>query len=196
MAKQKFVADRFDEIVREPGYIGLRRLRRRRAFWVIPAGVIAGSSLLLIALGLWWVDRAGDSLEIDPSEIAIVAPEPEPELAPEPEPEPEVVEAEPIVNPTADQASGLTVTVLNGTLTQGLAASAGERLTAEGWPEQTLANAETNTVDESFVAYRREEDEGLARGAAQILGIEEVLFTDRYLGARITVVLGADYSAE
>jgi hypothetical protein len=195
MAKQKFVADRFDDIEKEPGYIGLRRLRRRRAFWLIPAGVFAGSSLVLIVLGLWWVDQAGDSLEIDASEIPIIAepePEPEPELVPEPEP----VDAEPIINPTVDQASGLTVTVLNGTLTQGLAARAGDLLTAEGWPEQTLANAETNTVDESFVAYRREEDEGLARGAAQILGIEEVLFTDRYLGARITVVLGADYSAE
>ena len=195
MAKQKFVADRFDDIEKEPGYIGLRRLRRRRAIWLIPAGVFAGSSLVLIVLGLWWVDQAGDSLEIDASEIPIIAepePEPEPELVPEPEP----VDAEPIINPTVDQASGLTVTVLNGTLTQGLAARAGDLLTAEGWPEQTLANAETNTVDESFVAYRREEDEGLARGAAQILGIEEVLFTDRYLGARITVVLGADYSAE
>ena len=75
MAKQKFVADRFDDIPKEPGYIGLRRLRRRRAFWLIPTAVLAGSSLLLVALGLWWVDRAGDSLEFEVPDIPLVQPE-------------------------------------------------------------------------------------------------------------------------
>lgn len=192
MAKQRFVPDRFDDIPKEPGYIGLRRLRRRRAFWLIPTSVLAGTSLLLVGLGLWWMDRAGDSLEFEVPEIPLVQPEIEPE--PEPEPEPESVE--PIINPNADEIAGLTVTVLNGTLTQGLAASAGERLTREGWPEQTLANADTNTVEESYVAYSREEDEALALGAAQILGIESVVLTDRNFGARITVVLGSDYQTE
>jgi hypothetical protein len=194
MAKQKFLPDRFDDIPKEPGYIGLRRLRRRRAFWLIPTAVLAGTSLLLVVLGLWWVDRAGDSLEFEVPDVPLVQPEIEQEIEQEIEPEPEPVE--PIINPNADQIAGLTVTVLNGTLTQGLAASAGERLTAEGWPEQTLANADTNTVEESYVAYSREEDEALALGAAQILGIESVVLADRDFGARITVVLGSDYQAE
>lgn len=195
MAKQKFVPDRFDDVPQDPKYVGLRRLRRRRAFWVIPATVLALSTVLLIVLGLWWVERADDYLEFEAPPVAEV--EPEPEVQPEPEPEPTEPEpAEPIVNPTVDQAAGLTVTVLNGTLTSGLAAQAGELLTREGWPEQTLANAETSTVEASYVAYRLEEDEGLARGAAQILGIEEVVFTDQYLGARITVILGADYPSQ
>lgn len=192
MAKQKFLPDRFDDVPREPGYIGLRRLRRRRAFWLIPTAVLAGASLLLVVLGLWWVDRAGDSLEFEVPDVPLVQPEPEP--VPEPEPEPEPVE--PIINPSSEQAAGLTVTVLNGTLTQGLAATAGDRLTAEGWPEQTLANADTSTVEESYVAYSREEDEAFALGAAQILGIESVELTDRNFGARVTVVLGSDYQAE
>ncbi len=192
MAKQKFLPDRFDDIPQEPGYVGLRRLRRRRAFWVIPTAVLAGTSLLLVALGLWWMDRAGDSLEFDAVDIPLIQPEVQPEPEPEPEPEP----IEPIINPNADEALGLTVTVLNGTLIQGLAASAGEQLTREGWPEQTLANADTNTVEESYVAYSREEDEALALGAAQILGIESVVLTDRNFGARITVVLGSDYQAD
>lgn len=194
MAKQKFLPDRFDEIPREPGYIGLRRLRRRRAFWLIPTAVLAGSSLLLVALGLWWMDRAGDSLEFAVPDVPLV--EPEPEIAPEPEEETEPEALDPIINPSAEQAAGLTVTVLNGTLTQGLAASAGELLTAEGWPEQTLANADTSTVEESYVAYSREEDKALALGAAEILGIESVVEAERDFGARITVVLGADYQTE
>lgn len=192
MAKQKFLPDRFDDIPQEPGYIGLRRLRRRRAFWMIPTAVLAGTSLLLVALGLWWMDRAGDSLEFEVPEVSLVEPEIEPDV--EPEPEPEVVE--PIVNPNAEQIGGLTVTVLNGTLTQGLAAGAGDRLTVEGWPDAAFANADTNTVEESYVAFSREEDEALALGAAQILGIESVVLTDRNFGARITVVLGSDYQAD
>jgi hypothetical protein len=192
MAKQKFLPDRFDDIPKEPGYIGLRRLRRRRAFWLIPTAVLAATSLLLVSLGLWWVNRTADLLEFEVPEIPLVQPEIEPE--PEPEPEPETVE--PIVNPNADQVAGLTVTVLNGTLTQGLAAAAGERLAAEGWPEALFANADTNTVEESYVAYGREDDEALALGAAQILGIESVVLTDRNFGARITVVLGSDYQVE
>jgi hypothetical protein len=194
MAKTEFSPDRFDEIPRESGYIGLRRLRRRRAFWVIPTAVLAGSSLLLIALGLWWVDRVGDELDF---EVPIIAAEdPDADIAPEPEPEPEPEVIEPIINPSADDLDGLVVTVLNGTLRAGLAASAGDLLSAEGWPEQTLANAETNNIDESYVAYRRAEDEALALGAAQILGIDEVRLTDFYPGSRITVVLGADYSGD
>ena len=194
MAKQSFVPDKFDEVKKESGYIGLRRLRRRRAFWLIPTSVLAGSSLLLIGLGLWWVDSAGDSLEFDVPDIPLVQPEIEPEIEPEPEPEPEPVE--PIINPTVDQAAGLTVTVLNGTLTAGLAARAGDLLTAEGWPVDTLANAETNQEERSVVAYRLEEDEALALGAAQILGIEQVVLSDQDFGPRITIVLGADYSAD
>ena len=86
--------------------------------------------------------------------------------------------------------------MLNGTSTAGLAASAGERLDAEGWPEQTLTNAASQEVETSLVAYSSDEDEALARGVAEILGISEVIETDDYPGARITVLLGADYSQD
>lgn len=197
MAKaSRFRPDRFDEVEPEKGYIGLRRVRRRRAFWVLPSAIILVSTAVLVAAGLAWIDRADNYLELDPAEIALPTPEPEPEaeVLPEPEPEPEPVE--PIVNPNIDQAADLTVTVLNGTLRSGLAAAAGDRLTREGWPEQTRANAETSTVEKSYVAYRFEDDEGLARGAAQILGIDEVVLSDEFLGARITIVLGSDYSLD
>jgi ribosomal protein S18 acetylase RimI-like enzyme len=46
MAKQTFVEDRFDNVESEPGYIGLRRLRRRRAFWLLPTIAFAGSARL------------------------------------------------------------------------------------------------------------------------------------------------------
>jgi hypothetical protein len=196
MAKQNLAPDRFDDIAPESGYIGLRRLRRRRAFWVLPTAVLAGSSLLIIALGLWWVDREGDSLDFEAPDPPTVQPEPGPEPKPEPEPEPEPDTVEPIINPTPEQAADLTVSVLNGTLTQGLAAGAGERLVAQGWPVQTLANAETSDIQESYVAYRRDDDEAFALGAAQILGIDQVRQTDRTFGAKVVVVLGSDYESD
>lgn len=120
-------------------------------------------------------------------------PEPPPPPAPEPEPEPEPETVQPIVSLTPEQAADLTVSVLNGTLTQGLAAGAGARLEAQGWPVQTLANADTSDIQESYVAYRRDDDEGFALGAAQILGIDSVIQTDRTFGAKVVVVLGSDY---
>lgn len=194
MAKQsRFLPDRFDDIPQEKGYVGLRRRRRERTFWLIPLGVVVGLSLVLTAIGLFWIDQADDYLELDPSEIAITAPPPE-EEAPSPEPEPEPEPVEPIVNPSADEAEDLTITILNGTDTTGLAARAGNLLDREGWPEQTRTNADEQGVEDSLVAYQTEEDEGLARGVAQILGIDEVVLTESYPGARITVLLGADFT--
>ena len=56
-------------------------------------------------------------------------------------------------------------------------------------------NAESTDVAQSIVAYGSAEDLGIALGIAMVLGIdsEAVIQTDTYPGARITVVLGADY---
>lgn len=116
------------------------------------------------------------------------------EAAPEPEPEPEPEVAEAITSPSEEQADGLTITILNGTDTSGLAARAGNLLDREGWPEQTRTNADEKGVEDSLVAYEADDDEGLARGVAEILGISEVVQTENYPGARITVLLGADFT--
>ncbi|MFZ9088132.1 MAG: LytR C-terminal domain-containing protein [Pontimonas sp.] len=195
MAKaSRFLPDRFDDVEREPGYIGLRRQQREKTFWLVPIGIVLGVSVVLTAIGMFMVSRADQRLELSPEEIAITEPPPE-EVAPaepEAEPEPEPVEA--ITNPSDEEADGLTITILNGTDTTGLAARAGNLLDREGWPEQTRTNADEQGVESSLVAYESEDDEGLARGVAQILGIEEVVQTDNYPGARITVLLGADFT--
>lgn len=197
MAKvSRFLPDRFDDVPVDPEYVGLRRKRRERHFWLIPVGVVVGLSMVLAAIGMFWVSQADNYLELDPEDVAISAPPPEeqPVAEPEPESEPEPEPVEPIVNPNAEQIDGLTITILNGTDTTGLAARAGNLLDREGWPEQTRTNAEESGVEDSLVAYQSEEDEGLARGVAQILGIDEVTLTESYPGARITVLLGADFT--
>jgi hypothetical protein len=186
--------DRFDEVEREPGYIGLRRRQREKTFWLVPVGIVLGASVVLTAIGMFMVSRADQRLELSPDEIAITEPPPEEVVAQEPEPEPEPEPVEAITNPSEEEADGLTLTILNGTDTTGLAARAGNLLDREGWPEQTRTNADEQGVENSLVAYESEEDEGLARGVAEILGIDEVVQTENYPGARITVLLGADFT--
>lgn len=197
MAKSsRFLPDRFDDVPEEQGYVGLRRLRREPTFWLIPAGIVVGLSIVLTGIGFFMVHLADTRLELSPEEIAITEPAPEEvveeEPAPEPEPEPEVVE--PITNPSEDEVDGLTITILNGTDTTGLAARAGNLLDREGWPEQTRTNSEESGVESSLVAYESDDDEALARGVAEILGITEIVQTDNYPGARITVLLGSDFT--
>lgn len=195
MAKNmRFLPDRFDEIARDDDYIGIRRLQRKKTFWVIPAAIVLGVSLVLAGVGLLVVDRADQRLEIAADEIVLAEPEPVVEEPVEPEPEPEPDPVEPIINPSAEDADDLTITILNGTDVTGLAARAGNLLDREGWPEQTRTNADEKGVEDSLVAYQEDDDEALARGVAEILGIEEVIQTDNYPGARITVLVGADFT--
>lgn len=195
MAKNmRFLPDRFDEVPQEEGYVGIRRAQRSKTFWLVPTGIVAGVSVILIAIGMVVVQRADDRLQISPEEIALAEPEPTAveEVVTEPEPEPAPVE--PIINPTADEADGLTITILNGTDTTGLAARAGNLLDREGWPEQTRTNADEQGVTESLVAYQDPDDEALALGVGEILGISQVVQTDNYPGARITVLVGSDFT--
>jgi hypothetical protein len=163
-----------------------------------PIGIGLGSVVVLVLAGLWFVDRSDDYLELDASEVPVITGE-----APAQPTEGETVELDPelpdpndpVVDPTAIDISSLTLTILNGTPTRGLAARAAERLTAVGWPEPTATNADSTAVAESTVAYSEESDRGIALGIAELLGIDssQVVQTAAYPGARVTVVLGANY---
>ena len=96
---------------------------------------------------------------------------------------------------TLDASEVLTLTVLNGTATQGMAARAVDRLVAIGWPEATATNADSTDIQQSVVAYSEDADKAIALGIAQELDLDadSVVQTTAYPGARVTVVLGADY---
>ena len=194
--KNTFLLDRYDEVGHDPTYVGTHR--RERSSWSLfaPIGIGLGAVVVLVLAGLWFVDRSDDYLEIDALEVPVIAGEP-PEEGPvviEPE---TPVEVEPVRDPAQIDTAGLTLTVLNGTDTAGLAAEAGERLVAAGWPEVTATNADSADVAESVVAYQDDADRGIALGIAEILGIaaDAVVQTSAYAGARVTVLLGGDYVA-
>ena len=102
-------------------------------------------------------------------------------------------ETPPAVVPTVDP--GLTVTVLNGTPGDGVAAAVGDVLTADGWTVGALSNASTEDVPTTTVYYADATLEGAARGVAGSLPGSVVLLASDFAesGADLTVVVGNDY---
>ena len=197
--KNTYLPDRFDEVApADTRYVGTHRRERSTLSMFAPIGIGLGSVVVLVLAGLWFVDRSDDYLELDPTDMAVIQGEaPAEETAPGTvELEPEVADPnDPVLDPSQIDITGLTLTILNGTDKQGMAARAAERLTTVGWPEPTATNAESTDVAQSTVAYLDEADRGIALGIAQLLGIssDQVVQTSAYPGARVTVVLGADY---
>jgi hypothetical protein len=196
--KPSFLPDRFDDVERDFGYVGTHR--RQRSSWSVfaPVGIGLGAVVVLVLAGIWFVDRSDDYLTLDASEVPVITGEaPEEEGLDEPviiEPEvPEEVVA--VTDPTQIDTEGLTLTVLNGTPTQGMAARAVDRLVRIGWPEATATNADSIDIQQSVVAYSEDADKAIALGIAQELDLDadSVVQTTAYPGARVTVVLGADY---
>src|SRR5690606_41392849 len=91
-----------------------------------------------------------------------------------PTPSETVVEtAAPITDPTAvDPArlEALTIAVLNGTPTLGLANTAADQIAAAGWPDPSRAAASANDEKVTYGYYSDPADEGIARGLLQLLG--------------------------
>ena len=196
--KPSFLPDRFDDVERDLGYVGTHR--RQRSSWSVfaPVGIGLGAVVVLILAGIWFVDRSDDYLTLDASEVPVITGEaPEEEALDEPVViEPEVVEeVVAVTDPTQIDTEGLTLTVLNGTATQGMAARAVDRLVAIGWPEATATNADSTDIQQSVVAYSEDADKAIALGIAQELDLDadSVVQTTAYPGARVTIVLGADY---
>ncbi len=197
--KNTYLPDRFDDVApADTRYVGTHRRERSSLSMFAPIGIGLGSVVVLVLAGLWFVDRSDDYLELDPSELPVVQGEaPAEEAAPEAvELDPEVADPnDPVLDPSQIDLTGLSLTILNGTDKQGMAARAAERLTTVGWPEPTATNADSTSVAQSSVAYIDDADRGIALGIAEILGIsaDQVVQTSAYPGARVTVVLGADY---
>ena len=154
--------------------------------------------VVLVLGGVWLVDRSDDYLTLDASELPVISGEAPADsdqdgaVVLEPEVSEEVVA---VTDPTQIDTEGLTLTVLNGTATQGMAARAVERLVTVGWPEATATNADSTDVQQSVVAYSEDADKAIALGIAQELDLDadSVVQTTAYPGARVTVVLGSDY---
>ncbi|MWV50752.1 LytR family transcriptional regulator [Rathayibacter sp. VKM Ac-2803] len=173
--------DRFDEIPATEGRVGAHRrppAPHARAIAVAWAALATGVIVLLGFIGLLVIDNRVefDDVFTAPTGIAEST-------------------ATPTVEPTVDPA--LTVAVLNGTPTAGLAASAGQVLTAAGWNVPTVTNASTEDEAATTIYYADPAQEGAALGLAASLGSGTIVQTQDFVEtANLVVVLGADYIAE
>jgi len=177
---QKFPRDRFDSIPHGIERVGAHRAPARRGARWVAFGWAALATVVLVAVGIGAVIVFNDRLDFaDPGASASPPPTEPP------------VTAEPTVAPD------IPVTVLNGTTTTGLAARAGEALTAAGIPVGTTANASEQDLTETVVYYATPDLEGAARGVAAAIPEAEVRLSEQFaeIGTPLVLVVGSDYAA-
>lgn len=176
---QKFPRDRFDSIPHGIERVGAHRAPARRGARWVAFGWAALATVVLVALGIGSVMLLNDRLNFgDPGTAATPSPMP-------------VATAAPTIAPDVP------VTVLNGTTTAGLAARAGEALTAAGIPVGTTANASEDDLTETVVYYATADLEGAARGVALAVPEAEVRLSETFaeIGTPLVLVVGSDYAA-
>jgi hypothetical protein len=173
---QKFPRDRFDSIPHGIERVGAHRAPTRRGAGWVAFGWAALATVILVAAGIGGVILFNDRLNFG-----------EPVAAPTKTP---VATAPPTVAPD------IPVTVLNGTTTSGLAARAGETLTAAGIPVGTTANASASDLTETVVYYATADLEGAARGVAQAVPEADVRLSEQFaqIGTPLVLVVGSDYA--
>jgi hypothetical protein len=174
---QKFPRDRFDSIPHGIERVGAHRAPTRRGAGWVAFGWAALATVVLVAAGIGGVVLLNDRLNFgDP----VVTPS-----------------ATPVATVPPTIAPDVPVTVLNGTTTAGLAARAGEALTAAGIPVGTTANASASDLTETVVYFATADLEGAARGVAQAVPEADVRLSEQFaqIGTPLVLVVGSDYAA-
>ena len=175
---QKFPRDRFDSIPHGIERVGAHRAPARRGARWVAFGWAALATVVLVAVGIGAVVVFNDRLNFGEPPVNTPTPTPVPTAAP-------------------TVAPDVPVTVLNGTTTSGLAARAGEALTAAGIPVGTTANASEDDLTETVVYYATPDLEGAARGVAAAIPEADVRLSEQFaeIGTPLVLVVGSDYAA-
>ena len=200
--------DRFDEIPDDLTRVGAHRSPARQGRgWIGFAWAALATGVLVLA-GVVALAAFTDSINLELPFTASEAPADEAPTTEKPA-DPEATETAEPVDPLLDPA--VSITVLNGTTTAGLAASAGDKLVAEGWcgaaGPDTVAegpcadstavgsrdNAASNDVTATVVYYGDPANESAALALVASLGMGEAQLSEDYPESPITVLLGSDY---
>ncbi|SFK36239.1 LCP family protein [Geodermatophilus ruber] len=122
---------------------------------------------------------------------AMTAPPAGPAADAPPAPAPEPAPAEPVAQPLTAEPAAITVDVLNGTGTTGLAATVADLLRAQGFGVGQVGN-ERGTVNETVVRYGPGAEEQARTVAAAVPGA--VLQASNSTGGAVQLVLGPGYT--
>jgi len=181
--------DRFDDIPNDLRRVGAHRAPARRGRgWVNFAWAALATGVLIVG-GLYGLSRVNPAISFEIPVLAGDGAEPGVTTTPKPE-------ATPLTDPAlVDPALKLTISVLNASPTDDQQNAAAAQIALAGWPEPAAAVAATRDQESTAIYYNGAKYESIALGLAQLLGIdpENTVNSDAYLGAWVTVVLGADY---
>jgi len=182
-----FPRDQFDDLPHDVDRVGAHRTPRKRGRGWVAFGWATLATAALVVAGLFALSLFDSRFELPlfPEETET----PTETAAP-------IETADPVTDPaTLDPAflATITISVLNGTPTDGLSNQAADQIAAAGWPDPSRASASATDETVTYVYYPSAEFEGAARGIAQLVGAADVRMSDAFPTATITVVLGSDY---
>jgi hypothetical protein len=181
--------DRFDDIPHDLRRVGAHRAPARRGRgWVNFAWAALATGVLIVG-GLYGLSRVNPAISFEIPVLAGEGAEPGATVTPQPE-------ATPLTDPSlVDPALKLTISVFNASPTDDQQNVAAAQIELAGWPEPAGAVAAARDQESTVIYYNGAQYESIALGLAQLLGVdpENTVNSDAYLGAWVTVVLGADY---
>ncbi|UQN15555.1 LytR C-terminal domain-containing protein [Gulosibacter sp. ACHW.36C] len=184
----KYPKDRFDDFPRTLKRRGAHRAPRTWASkfmsWIV--AIVAFVLLVGIGVGVMWAidnqvqftaDMGGQEETTSPTESSSAGPTPTPTET----------------GPSATVDASLSVTVLNGIGTPGLATAGSEAMTSGGWTVGTVADADSFDYQTTSIVVASEDQRGAALGAQETLGFGEIS-VDPNIAAEgtLVVILGSD----
>lgn len=184
----KYPKDRFDDFPRTLKRRGAHRAPRTWASkfmsWIV--AITAFVLLVGIGVGVMWAidnqvqftaDMGGQEETTSPTESSTAEPSTTPTET----------------GPTATVDASLSVTVLNGVGTSGLATAGSEAMTGGGWTVGSVADADRFDYQTTSIVVASEDQRGAALGAQETLGFGEIS-VDPNIAAEgtLVVILGAD----
>lgn len=182
----KYPKDRFDDLPRTLLRRGAHRAPRTRLSKMWSWLVALCAFMLLVGLGvgiMWMIDKQVQFIAND--EPAKSEPAASETAAPEPTPTQ--------TEPTATVDPNVTVTVLNGVGTGGLATAGSEALAGAGFTIGNVADADSFDNPTSMVVIADETARGAAMGAVEALGGGEIVVDPNIAQpGEMIVTIGAD----
>jgi len=181
--------DRFDDLPDDLVRVGAHRAPAKRGRgWINVAWALLATAVLVVG-GLYALSRVNPDISFELPDLGGGTENP----GETPTPDPGV---EPITDPAlVDPALALSISVLNASPTDRQQDAVVLQLTNAGWPNLSGANASARDQEVTYIYYNGSSYEAIALGLAQTLGTDpaNIRNSDAYLGAPVTVVLGADY---
>lgn len=202
----KFPPDRFDGVPDTPLRVGAHRSGApSHRGWIVFAWAALATGILVAAgvFALGATDRStqfadpGTTSGASTSATTKASASSTPKPTSTPSASTPSASATPLLDPTKIDSTVTKIAVLNATTRSGLAASASSTLTSGGWVVATVGTSTTkSTASVVYYSASAADNESIALGIAQKLGITSVQPSTAFPNATITVVLGSNYVAQ